>query len=224
MCNLYSNTTAVAAMRQLFDVSPERDRTGNAEPLASIFPKGQAPVVRLDQDGMRELVALSWGFRTTNTSKKTGALISPQAWNNARDDNLQSGLWRASFEQRRCLIPVSSYCETKGRNPAHYYWFGIKGDTPRSPFACAGMWQRSRYQTKDGPEECETFTMITTQANDLVRPYHAKGRMPVLLDAGDHEAYVNGTTDTAQRLLRSYPSDLMRIVQDGIGVKSDPLT
>ena len=131
-------------MRQLFDVGPDSDHTGNAEPLASIFPKGVAPIVRIDQQGQRELVPLSWGFRTTNKSKKTSAIISPQAWNNVRDDNLHSGLWQSSFEARRCLIPVSSYCETKGRNPAIYYWFGFKGDDPRPPFACAGIWQRSK--------------------------------------------------------------------------------
>ena len=66
--------------------------------------------------------------------------------------------------------------------------------------------------------------MITTEANDLVRPYHAKGRMPVILDMSDYDAYLTGAVEDAQALLRSYPSDLMRIVQDGVGVKSDPLT
>lgn len=210
-------------MRQLFKVPPARDWTGNAEPLAGIFPKGIAPVVRLDQDGERELIPLSWGFRTTNKSKKTGAIISPQAWNNARDDNLHSGLWRSSFETRRCLIPVSSYCETKGRNPATYYWFGVKGDDLRQPFACAGMWQRSRYETKEGPEDCVTFTMITTEANDLVRPYHAKGRMPVIVEPGDFSNYLSGPESDARASLQPYPSEKMRIVQDGIGLKSDPL-
>lgn len=210
------------AMRQLFDVRPGHDRTGNAEPLGAIFPKYDAPVVRMSEDGRRELTRLSWGFRTTNKSKKTGNIISPQAWNNARDDKMHIGLWRGSFETRRCLIPATSFCESLGSNPATYYWFGPKGSERRPPFACAGMWQTSRYETKDGPETAETFTMITTEANDLVRPYHAKQRMPVLLRPEDYLLWMNGTPDDARALLRPYPADDMVIHQSGEGLRSDP--
>ncbi|MEM8804401.1 MAG: hypothetical protein AAGF55_17920, partial [Pseudomonadota bacterium] len=57
------NTTAVEAMRQLFDVDAARDHLGNAQPRPGIHPKGTAPVVALDDDGNRELVEMSWGFR-----------------------------------------------------------------------------------------------------------------------------------------------------------------
>ncbi|MEX0328433.1 MAG: hypothetical protein AB3N07_06885, partial [Ruegeria sp.] len=68
MCNLYSNTIPVEAMRSLFGVSPDQDRLGNAEPLPAIYPKHMGPVVRKSDDGARELTALSWGFRTTKVS------------------------------------------------------------------------------------------------------------------------------------------------------------
>lgn len=119
MCNLYSNSTAQEAMRQLFNLPPSRDRIGNQEPLPAIFPKYAAPVVRRTEDGARELVRMHWSFLTPQTSKKTGKPIKPAAWNNARDDKVRTvGLWRSSFETRRCLIPGSSFCEPKGRNPA----------------------------------------------------------------------------------------------------------
>ena len=150
MCNLYSNTTTQQAMRQLFQVTPDHDQLGNAEPLTAIYPNYDGPVVRLTDDGERELVSLPWGFRTTKKSKKTGATIKPSAWNNARDDKLSTaGLWKDSFINRRCLVPASSFCEAKGRNPARYHWFALKGEEPRPPFAFAGMWQLSRYETKE---------------------------------------------------------------------------
>ncbi len=68
--HLYSNTTAQQAMRQLFQVAPDHDRLGNAEPLTAIYPNYDGPVVRSTEDGERELVSLSWGFRTTNKSKE----------------------------------------------------------------------------------------------------------------------------------------------------------
>ncbi len=223
MCNLYSNTIPADAMRQLFDVAVERDRLGNAEPLPAIYPKHMAPVVRSAEDGGRELVLLSWGFRTTKKSKKTGAVIQPNAWNNARDDKVRSsGLWKGSFEERRCLIPATSFCEAKGRNPATYHWFALKGDQSRPPFAFAGMWQTSRYQGKEGPEEVATYTVITTLANEIVKPIHPQ-RMPVILKPDDYEQWMSGNPEEALDLLQPYNADDMQIVRCGESEKSDPL-
>ncbi|NOD48713.1 MULTISPECIES: SOS response-associated peptidase [unclassified Ruegeria] len=222
MCNLYSNTIPADAMRQLFDVAVERDRLGNAEPLPAIFPKQKAPVVRKAEDGERELVSLSWGFRTTKKSKKTGAIIQPNAWNNARDDKVRiNGLWKGSFEHRRCLVPASSFCEAKGRNPATYYWFALTGDEDRPPFAFAGMWQESRYEGKEGTESVEAYTVITTTANEIVKPIHPQ-RMPVILEPEDYEQWINGSADDAFELLKPFDSEQMRIVQEGELKKSDP--
>ncbi len=223
MCNLYSNTIPAEAMRQLFDVAVEHNRLGNAEPLPAIYPKQMAPVVRLAEDGKRELVQLSWGFRTTKKSKKTGAIIQPGAWNNARDDKVRSsGLWRGSFEERRCLVPASSFCEAKGRSPATYYWFALKSEEDRPPFAFAGMWQTSRYQGKDGPEEAATYTVITTTVNEIVEPIHPQ-RMPVILKPDDFEQWMSGNPEEAVDLLQPYNADDMQIVRCGESEKSDPL-
>ncbi|MHA3980877.1 SOS response-associated peptidase [Halovulum sp. GXIMD14794] len=221
MCNLYSATTAQQAMRQLFSVAPGRDRLGNFEPLPAIYPNYDGPVVRKAEDGERELVSLAWGFRTTNRSKKTGNLIKPNAWNNARDDKLQrASLWKESFQKRRCLVPGSSFCEAKGRNPAIYHWFAMAGDEPRPPFAFAGLWRLSRYETKDGPGKAETYTMITTTPNELVKPVHP-ARMPVILAPEDYETWMDGSAEEAFVLLKPFPADRMQIVSKGEGERSD---
>lgn len=224
MCNLYANIATAEALRRLFQVAPDQDRLGNAEPRPAIFPKGLAPVMRLDADGERELIEMRWGFLTPQVSKKTGKPIKPAAWNNARDDKLrQSGLWRGSFEDRRCLVPVTSFNETKGRQPATDYWFALNGDdsSGRPPFAFAGLW---RSENSDLIEDNETelrHTVVTTEANELIRPIHAKGRMPVILDPADYETWLNGSTEQAIALIRTFPEDRMRIVLQGVGEKSD---
>jgi len=124
MCNLYSNTLSVTEMRQLFAVAPDQDNRGNAEPLPAIFPKHSAPIVGIDADGTRWLQNAHWGFVMPQVSKKTDKPIQPRDDNNARDDKLRaSPFWRQSFEARRCLIPATSLCETRGRNPATHVWF-----------------------------------------------------------------------------------------------------
>ena len=226
MCNLYSNTTVSEAMRRLFQVDASRDRLGNARPRPAIFPKGTAPVVALDDDGNRELVEMSWGFRTPKVSKKTGKPIKPLAWNNARDDKLlKSGLWKASFAERRCLVPVSSFSEMKGKKPATDFWFALTGEREddRPPFAVAGLWRRERDDLLDPEHPRCVHTMVTTEATDLIRPIHARGRMLVILRPEDHEIWLKGSTGDAMALLKPFPSEEMRIVRQGVGIKKDDI-
>lgn len=225
MCNLYSITTAQAAMRQLFDVAIDNDHLGNAAPLDAVYPKYLAPIVRLADTGARELVQTSWGFRSTNKSKKTGNVISPRASNNARADKVRTSYyWRYSFAERRCLVPASSFCEwPPGGNPQVFHWFALKGDEPRPPFAFAGLWQTSEYETKDGPETCDTHTIITTTANELVERVHPE-RMPVILSPDTYETWLNGTADEAAALLRPCAASAMYIARRGEEESTDPVT
>lgn len=143
----------VEAMRRLFAVKAEHDGLGNAEPLPAIFPKGSSPIVSIDEDGHRRLETAHWGFVLPQKSKKTSGPIQPKAINNARDDKLRtSRFWKSSFEKRRCLLPATNFCEAKGRNPATYVWFGLRGEEARPPFAFAGIWSRSATLPEAGPD------------------------------------------------------------------------
>jgi putative SOS response-associated peptidase YedK len=222
MCNLYSNMMPPAAMRQLFAVDPAQDRLGNAEPLPAIFPKGMSPIVGVHADGTRWLEDAHWGFVMPQVSKKTGKPIQPKAVNNARDDKLHSSrFWTKSFEDRRCLIPATSFCEAKGRAPATYVWFGVTGEESRPPFALAGIWRDYR-GVYGGDEERELLTssMVTTTPNELTRHTHPD-RMPCILDPDDYDTWLTGTPDEAFALIKPFPAERMVIHQSGEGLKSD---
>lgn len=221
MCNLYSCKKPVEAMRQLFDVLPDHDHLGNAPPLSAIWPKYEAPVVRLTDKGERELLYMQWGFLTAKVSKKTGKPIAPAAWNNARADKVaRNGLWKESFQQRRCLVPATSFREAKGRNPATDHWFALKGDEPRPSFAFAGMWRGFQPGLPEQQSRLLTHTIITTTANDIVRPVHPD-RMPVILDPDDYEQWLHGAAKDALALLKPYPAEKMQIVLEGVGIRED---
>lgn len=72
MCNLYAMLAAQDGSRRHFEVDPALDFLGNAAPLQAIWPKYEAPIVRLGEDGNREMVAAHWGFLTPKISAKTG--------------------------------------------------------------------------------------------------------------------------------------------------------
>ena len=80
VCNLYSQTRNVEAIRRLFRVSSSR--AAAVEPRDAIFPGHTAPVVRKTEDGERELVELSWGFVLPQLGK------APRRVTNTRDDKV----------------------------------------------------------------------------------------------------------------------------------------
>ncbi|MDE2759480.1 MAG: SOS response-associated peptidase family protein [Paracoccaceae bacterium] len=144
MCNLFANITPSNDLQEHFNVLPANNHLGNMPALTAIYPGHEAPVVRVAGNEERQLARMNWGFLTPNYSKRDGKPIKPRIWNNARDDKLMSApLWRSSFHQHRCLIPATSYCETKGRQPAEHFWFGMPAEDPddRPLFALAGLWR-----------------------------------------------------------------------------------
>lgn len=221
MCNLYAMLASQDSTRRHFAVDPARDYLGNAEPLPAIWPKYEAPILRLGEDGTRELVSAHWGFLTPKVSAKTGKALKPDAWNNARDDKLaSSGLWKDSFLNRRCLVPGTSFREAKGRNPAEDFWFALIGDEERPLFAFAGLWRRGQPGIEGEEGGWITHTMVTTTPNKLVEPVHPT-RMPVILDPQDYETWLYGTPAEAAELLRPFPAEKMRVVRQGSGLLVD---
>jgi putative SOS response-associated peptidase YedK len=161
MCNLYSMTRNREAILRLFRVSHNRAAAYDARD--AIFPGYQAPIVRKAADGERELAVLNWGFVLLQKDK------APKRVTNIWDDKAQTKFWKPSFEQRRCLVPASSYCEPKGEKPATWHWFSINGDDARPVFAFPGVWTRYKGPLKKNGDsvEQEVFAFMTTEPTSL---------------------------------------------------------
>lgn len=210
MCNLYSMTRSQDAVRRLFKVQRDFDFSGNLPSLPAIFPAYDGPVVRLNDDGDRTLDMLSWGFVLPQKDKAAKRVT------NARDDKVRdSRFWRKSFEERRCLVPVTSFSEPKGKKPAVWHWFAL--DEERPLFAFAGLWRAHRGTLKPDtePVEIDTYAFLTTTPNAVVKPIHPN-RMPVMLVGEEaQDTWLNGSPDTAFALAKPYPVDQMMIVHKG---------
>lgn len=203
MCNLYSVTTTQEAMRRL--TRAIRDHTGNQPAFREVYPGQMAPVVRRGADGVRELALGRWGFVLPQEGR------APKDVTNARADNVaMSSFWRASFHERRCLVPATLFCEWTDRpDPAtgkkRKVWFGLKGKSGDDAlFSFAGLWR-----SWSGPYRGETvswnvYAFVTTMPNGIVAPVHAKA-MPVMLTADQYDQWVDGTAKDAMALLRPRP-------------------
>ena len=205
MCNLYSQTKTRETVGKLFKVN--HNRSAAIEQQDAIFPSNGAAVVKCADDGERELVNLSWGFPLLLKGQ------APKRVTNFRDDKLGSAFWAASFKERRCLVPVTSFAEPKGRRPAMWHWFAL--DETRPLFAFAGIWRSYKGPVKKDGEtvEIDVFSFMTTKPNQLVATIHPS-RMPVMLTSDDEwDLWLNGTPAEARSLVHSYPAENMAIVQ-----------
>jgi putative SOS response-associated peptidase YedK len=206
MCNLYSLTRSPEEIRRLFGVT--RDRTGNLPSLPSIFPDQLAPVIRTAPDGEREMIMMRWGFPPPPN-------LATRPVTNVR--NVKSPYWRGWLKAEfRCLVPASSFCEYTDSQPKIPHWFALDGTRPL--FAFAGIWRPWTGERKKEHGEHLLYSFLTTEANDVVRPVHAKA-MPVLLTAENWSHWLTVPVEEALSLQQPLPSDQMRIV--ATGQKSD---
>ncbi len=217
MCNLYSLTKSVEAIRNLFRVP--HNRASAFAPLPAIFPGHVAPVIRRTTDGERELSLMSWGFVLPQPGK------APRRVTNARDDKvLGSRFWRDSFEQRRCLVPATSFCEPHdGRKPATWHWFALAGEEPRPLFAFAGIWRSHRGPIKkDGPVvDIETYAFMTTEPNAATQSINHE-RSPVLLTEPDQwDGWLSGAPEAAFQQVKPIDGCRLRIVQEGFSKRDE---
>ena len=116
-----------------------------------------------------------------------------------------------------CLVPATSFCEWTDSRPKVTNWFAL--DENRPLFAFAGIWRLWTGKRKGETREHHLFSFLTTEANEVVRPIHAKA-MPVLLTTPQEwDTWLSGSIEEATALQRPLLDDALRIV--AIGEKSD---
>ena len=189
MCNLYRMTKATAEVANLF-----RGVVGSVGNFASEVYPGYPGLVIVGG----ELRSMVWGFSLV-LKGKSGQPLKPKPVNNARADKLDGFMWRHSFQERRCLIPVTEFAEAEGEKGAKTRtWFTL----PDQPlFAVAGLW-------RDTPEWGPAYTMVITEACIHVADVH--DRMPVILKREDWADRFDGAPDDAGVLCRPYPDMMVK--------------
>ena len=109
------------------------------------------------------------------------------------------------FRSRRCLVVADGFYEwqQRGRTKQPIY-IVLKS---REPFGFAGLWDS---WTSPDREEIKSCTIITTEANDILKPIH--DRMPVILTRDTEAIWLDPTIQkpaTLLPLLTPYPADAM---------------
>jgi putative SOS response-associated peptidase YedK len=173
MCGRYASFLPPEFIARLFaTVNP----LPNLMPTWNLAPTDDAPVVlRHLRSGERHLDVLKWGLVPyfAKDLKKARKPI------NARSETVAtSGMFRAAFAKRRCLVPAAAYYEWRddpeGKVP--FAVARVDGD----PVAFGGIWEE--WRSPDG-ETLRTFATITTDANRQLRHRRA-GELAALVGRG----------------------------------------
>jgi putative SOS response-associated peptidase YedK len=174
-------------------------------PSFNVAPTDMQPVVRLDRDTrQRELTIMRWGL-IPYWSKD--AKIGYSTINAKAETIATSPAFREPMKRRRCLVPADWFYEwqkidAKTKQP---YAIGLQDG---SLFAFAGLWDA--WKDRVTCQAVETFTIITTDPNELMQPLH--NRMPVILRPDDYGRWLE-PGDPARLptdLLRPYDADDMK--------------
>ena len=156
------------------------------------FDHPYCPIVKADNPNVL-CTNYRWGLIPANWQK-----TPKEIWDSTYNAKIEYLFKRYAYKNithQRCLVPSTSYFE--------YHWNDAKGKTKTlyevihhdiEIFTLAGLY--STYVSTDG-EIYNTYTVITTEANDRMRFVHNKDaqkdyhRMPLMLNPEDERSWLD---------------------------------
>ena len=197
MCGRYTQTQAGPILLSRFRLE---ERVLDLNPRYNIAPGQEAPVVV--REAAKTQTTMRWGL--VPSWAKDPAIGNKMI--NARAETItEKPSFKRLIERRRCLVLADGFYEWRKEERSKVPMrFVLKS---REAFAFAGLWDRWR---KPDGAELRTFTIVTTAANELMRPVH--DRMPVILMRQVEEPWLDAASGNAAAILsalKPYPPELM---------------
>jgi putative SOS response-associated peptidase YedK len=170
-------------------------------PRYNVAPTQMHYVVRIKFEN-REVLPARWGL--VNSWADNAANASKNI--NARSETVDNRrAFREAFFERRCVVPADGFFEWTGPKTARQPTWFHRDDNNLLLFAgLYEAWQPSPHSWET------TFTILTTDANPVLRNYH--DRMPVILADRDADDWMDPRAPdplALKRLLIPAPADLL---------------
>jgi putative SOS response-associated peptidase YedK len=199
MCGRFSQAQIAELDREVFKLLS----APAFEPRYNLAPTDDAAVVRESPSGGRELVQLRWGLIPSWAKDPS---IGVRMINARAETVAEKPAFKDAYRMRRCLVPADGFYEwqkmASGKQP---YFVRVDGG---SIFTFAGLWER--WWDRTTRDERKTFTIITTEPNELLAPIH--NRMPVIVGPADRDRWLDpeneDATDLAE-ILAPFPPERM---------------
>lgn len=247
MCNLYAMMEARAEAARV--ARALTDRNNNNPPQPSVYPDGEAPVIRIGADGQREMANLRWGMPSSKRALMDAAqkradklrakgtefdfaellrMEPDKGTTNVRNTTSEkTGKTNAHWAPwlgpaNRCLVPFTSFAEPDQDHEGtrKNIWFALDESRPLAFFA--GIWTPHacvRMKSK-GWEEVEAFGFLTTDSAEPVKTYHKKAMPVILRTEEERDLWLSGAPwGDVVSLQRPLPDGALTIV--AIGPRAD---
>ena len=175
-----------------------------------------------------EIQLLKWGLIPPWTKSIDEANIIRYKTFNARSESIATKpSFSASFRSKRCIIPVKGFFEWQHLGNKKIPWYIYHaGDEILS---LAGLY--SDWVENNTGEAFSTFSIITTDANDLMAKIHNSGkRMPAILNRSSESTWLDLSASQAdlQHLLLPSPVEILEahtispLINDRSADKNNP--
>ncbi len=202
MCGRFILLTDLSVIVESFRIG---EVAAEYKPGGNISPGQQISAVIRDEN-VNKLVDFRWGLIPSWAKDPS---IGNKTFNARAETIAEKPSFREAFKRRRCLIVADGFYEwqkmEKGKKPFH---FSLRS---AEPFGLAGL-----YETWLSPENkpVKTCTIITTAANNLLKPIH--DRMPVIVPKDEEALWMDpGVLDPKElaAILKPYPAEEMKMAE-----------
>lgn len=194
MCGRYSEVKDLEALEERFEVSLEKE---DYQPTYNASPTMNLPVITNTDPS--HLSFMQWSL-IPHWSKTRE--IKYTTFNAQAERLTEAASYKSLVTTKRCIVPAAGFYEwkdvtltqsdllgqpktTKSKKVKQPYYINLKDD---QLFAFAGLWDE--WVDKSTGEVLHSFTVITTEANELVKPIH--DRMPVILPKEAEKVWLEG--------------------------------
>jgi putative SOS response-associated peptidase YedK len=161
-----------------------------------------------------------WGLIPSGTMNSEKADDIKYKTFNARAESLsEKPSFSASFRSKRCIIPVRGFYEWQHRGSEKVPWYIYGKDD--EIILLAGLYDN--WVSDVSGETINTFTVITTTANDLLAEIHNSAkRMPVIFGEGEEKIWLDQSSSVSSlnEILRPSSSEILKAYTIGPLVNS----
>jgi putative SOS response-associated peptidase YedK len=157
-----------------------------------------------------KIKTLKWGLIPSWTKSRDQADIIRYKTFNARSESIDTKpSFSSSFRSKRCIIPVKGFFEWQHTDEGKIPWYIYHAEN--EIISLAGIYDDWN-ETTTG-EVFSTFSIVTTEANELMAQIHNSGkRMPVILSGDGEKRWIDLSTspEDAMNQLLPYPSEIIK--------------
>jgi putative SOS response-associated peptidase YedK len=202
MCGRFEIHSAFEIIARLFGLSG----ASFMMPAGYNIAPGQDIAIIVKVGGQNRLSPCHWGFVPSWCKElKDGYKMI-----NARAETVaEKSSFREALSRQRCLVVADGFYEWKHEGGTKRPFYIHRRDG--KPFGMAGLY--NLWTSPEGSQVCTT-AIITTEANELVKPLH--DRMPAIASPGEYDLWLDPTVHEKEKLLpmlKPCPTDELELYE-----------